>query len=149
MKKLLLLIVFLPKFAFGDMKPLSQIHMSDTSESTVLYILYRCAALQYGWSGLMNNRKDQKSQDMKKSQDVFRDPECLSGRGMSFEIPDEFQDSECFSGRGMSFASRDVFRIHVAMSILYRVVDLGKAETPVFHIEKTYQKRRFFHQKIN
>ena len=66
MKKLLLLIVFLPKFAFGDMKPLSQIHMSDTSESTVLYILYRCAALQYGWSGLMNNRKDQGSQNMKK-----------------------------------------------------------------------------------
>ena len=66
MKKLLLLIVFLPNFAFGDMKPLSQIHMSDTSESTVLYILYRCAALQYGWSGLMNNRKDQDSQNMKK-----------------------------------------------------------------------------------
>ena len=40
--------------------------MSDTSESTVLYILYRCAALQYGWSGLMNNRKDQDSQNMKK-----------------------------------------------------------------------------------
>ena len=66
MKKLFILIVFLPNFAFGDMKPLSKIHATDQSESTVLYILYRCAALQYGWSGLMNNRKDQKSQDMKK-----------------------------------------------------------------------------------
>ena len=66
MKKLFILIVFLPNFAFGDMKPLSKIHAADQSESSVLYILYRCAALQYGWSGLMNNRKDQKSQDMKK-----------------------------------------------------------------------------------
>ena len=36
----------------------------------------------------------------------------------------------------------------MAMSILYRVVDFGKTETPVFHIERTYQKSRFFHQKI-
>ena len=36
----------------------------------------------------------------------------------------------------------------VAMSILYRVVDLGKAETPVFQIEKTYQNAGFSTKKL-
>ena len=35
------------------------------------------------------------------------------------------------------------------MSILYRVVDFGKAETPVFHGVKRYQKRTFFNHKIS
>ena len=44
--------------------------------------------------------------------------------------------------------SRQNRRTHMATSILYPQLDFGKADTPVFHGVKRYQKRKFFHKKI-